>query len=80
MWTVEFIISLSGNGIFMFTQVDIIMDCMFSLLSHHEGQPTKQTRNFDPVGLVHFNRKAHRDIFRVCTCFIGTVLFSTTCV
>jgi len=53
---------------------------MFSLLSHHEGQQTKQTRNFDPVGLVHFNRKAHRGIFRVCTCFIGTVLFSTTCV
>jgi hypothetical protein len=80
MWTVEFIISLSRNGIFMFTQVDTIMDCMVSLLSHDEGQQMKHTRNFDPIGLVHFNRKALRDIFRVCTCLIGTVLFSTTCV
>ena len=53
---------------------------MLSLLSDHEGQQAKQSRNFEPVGLIHFNRKAHGDIFRVCTCLIGTVLFSTTCV
>lgn len=66
-WNIYVLVTGHNNGVYI-------------LFSNHGRQQATQTRNFEPIGLILLNRKAHRYIFKVCTCLIGTVfIFYNLC-